>query len=458
MPTEVVMPEVGESVVSGTVVKWLKKVGEHVSMDEPLVEVATDKANVEIPSPAEGVLKKIAAEEGEEVEVGGLLAVIAESEEEAAAQPEPERKPAPPKKEKAEAEQREEREEEAAAAKEPPEEKEKEKKAEPEEKPEKKEPAPAEEKKAESPEERRRRRSSPFVRSLARDYRIDLDKIEGSGIDGRVTKDDLLDYIAKMEKERKPAPPEEAEKEKAPPTKPRPGRSDDSEEVIPLEGMRKAISEHMVRSKHTSPHVTTITEADMSAVTALRGQYKDAFREKHGVSLSYLAFIIDATNKALKEFPYLNSTLKDDKIILKKYYNIGVSVQTDRGLMTPVIKNADRLSVGGLARALDSLAQHAREGRLSLNEIQGGTFSITNPGFYGALLSTPIINQPQAAILGVETIQKRVVVVDDAIAIRPMMYLCLSYDHRIVDGATSIQFLQKIRRVLEDGDFEVRLD
>lgn len=458
MPTEVVMPEVGESVVSGTVVKWLKKVGEHVSMDEPLVEVATDKANVEIPSPAEGVLKKIAAEEGEEVEVGGLLAVIAESEEEAVAQPEPERKPAPPKKEKAEAEQREEREEEAAAAKEPPEEKEKEKKAEPEEKPEKKEPAPAEEKKAESPEERRRRRSSPFVRSLARDYRIDLDKIEGSGIDGRVTKDDLLDYIAKMEKEREPAPPEEAEKEKAPPTKPRPGRPDDSEEVIPLEGMRKAIAEHMVRSKHTSPHVTTITEADMSAVTALRGQYKDAFREKHGVSLSYLAFIIDATNKALKEFPYLNSTLKDDKIILKKYYNIGVSVQTDRGLMTPVIKNADRLSVGGLARALDSLAQHAREGRLSLNEIQGGTFSITNPGFYGAVLSTPIINQPQAAILGVETIQKRVVVVDDAIAIRPMMYLCLSYDHRIVDGATSIQFLQKIRRVLEDGDFEVRLD
>ncbi|MBI4831785.1 MAG: 2-oxo acid dehydrogenase subunit E2 [Candidatus Lindowbacteria bacterium] len=289
---------------------------------------------------------------------------------------------------------------------------------------------------------------------MAKEHGGNLEEVEGSGLDGRVTKEDLIDYIAREQKGAKAAPSKE-EKKEALPGKPAEPAPRELEEAVPLDGMRKAIAEHMVRSKRTSPHVTTVAEADMSAVSALREKNKEAFRQKYGVSLTFLPFIIAASVQALKEFPYLNSSLMDDKIILKRYYNIGVSVQTERGLMTPVIRNADRLGIEELAKALDSLARRAREGRLSLNEIQGGTFSVTNPGSYGAIISTPIINQPQAAILGAEKIEKRAVVIDDAIAIRPMMYLCLSYDHRIVDGATSIQFLQRVRALLEKGEFEI---
>jgi 2-oxoglutarate dehydrogenase dihydrolipoamide succinyltransferase (E2 component) len=443
MPTEVVMPEIGESVVSGTVVKWLKQVGDEVKRDEPLLEIATDKANVEIPSPGEGVLRKILAEDGDEVEVGGLLAIIASPDEELEEE-------APPPKAKEEKPAGKKPLGEVAAKKE---------KVPEEEKPSpKKEPIKEAraEKEAESAAERRRERSSPLVRRMAKEHGINIDDIQGSGLDGRVTKDDLLDYLAQKEGKKAPAKPSKAER---PPAERPPQRAEapagELEEVVPLEGMRKAISEHMIRSKQTSAHVTTINEVDMSAVVVLREKQKEAFRKKYGISLTYLAFIINATVQALKEFPYMNSVMKEDRITLKRYYNIGLSVQTERGLMTPVIANADRLTVEELAIKVDSLARRAREGRLSLDEIQGGTFSITNAGFYGALLSTPIINQPQAAILGVEKMEKRAVVVDDAIAIRPMMYLCLSYDHRIVDGATSIQFLQRIKRLLEAGDFEI---
>ena len=429
MPTEVVMPEIGETVVSGTIVTWLKEVGDEVGVDEPLVEVATDKANVEIPAPAAGMLQKILAEEGEEVEVGARLAIITAPGEELEERP-PEKVPTPAEKEKPPPPEKEMAAETAA-----------------------KEALPEPE--AESAAERRRAKSSPLVRRMAREHGINLDEIEGSGLDGRVTKDDLLDYVAAREKGKKAAAPKAPGKKAAPVEKPAERPLEELEEAIALEGMRKAIAEHMVRSKRTSPHVTTIAEADMSAVTALREKNKEAFRQKHGISLTYLPFFIAATVQGLKEFPYLNSSLEGDRIILKRYYNIGVSVQTERGLMTPVIRDADRLDIEGLGKALDSLARRAREGRLGLKEIQGGTFSITSPGTYGAILSTPIINQPHAAILGVERIQKRAVVIDDAIAIRPMVYLCLSYDHRIVDGATSIQFLQRVRSLLEAGDFNV---
>jgi len=430
MPTEVVMPEIGETVVSGTIVTWLKQVGDEVEADEPLVEVATDKANVEIPAPVAGILKKVLAEEGDEVEIGGLLAIIAAPDEEL--KEEPAAEPPEPTKAEKPAEERPVADE---------------KKAEPATG-----DAPAD---VESVAERRRTKSSPLVRRMAREHGISLAEIEGTGLDGRVTKDDLLDYIAAKEKGAKAAPARAPGKTEAPAGKPVERPLEELEEAIPLEGMRKAIAEHMVRSKRTSPHVTTIAEADMSAVTSLREKNKEAFRQKHGISLTYLPFFIAATVQALKEYPYLNSTLEGDRIILKRYYNIGVSIQTERGLMTPVIRDADRLDVEGLAKAIDSLARRAREGRLGLKEIQGGTFSVTSPGNYGAILSTPIINQPQAAILGVERIEKRAVVVDDAIAIRPMVYLCLSYDHRIVDGAGSIQFLQRVRQLLEAGDFHV---
>ncbi len=447
MPTEVVMPEIGETVVSGTIVTWLKQVGDEVETDEPLVEVATDKANVEIPSPATGVLSKIVAEEGDEVDVGGLLAVIAAPGEKSAEPPSGE------KPEESKAGQQP-----APKGAEPP--------PGPRESTADQRPAPKEAAlpASASTAERRQTKSSPLVRRMAKERGIDLSEIDGSGADGRVTKEDLLDYIAAREGGKKPAaakpttakaaPAKEPEKPK-PPSKPPERPLDELEEVIPLEGMRKAIAEHMVRSKRTSPHVTTIAEADMAAVMALREKNKEAFKQAHGISLTYLPFFISATVQALREFPYLNSTLEDDKIILKRYYNIGISVQTERGLMTPIIRDADRLDIEDLAKAIDSLARRAREGRLGLKEIQGGTFSITSPGTYGAILSTPIINQPQAAILGIERIQKRAVVIDDAIAVRPMVYLCLSYDHRIVDGASSIQFLQRVRQLIEAGDFHI---
>jgi len=447
MPTEVVMPEIGETVVSGTIVTWLKEVGDEVTEDESLVEVATDKANVEIPSPASGILQKILAEEGDEVEVGGLLAVIGEAgdvpEEKPAEKTEAppkveEEKPAPPEKEEKPVET-------VAKEKAPAE-------AEVETVAEEETPAEAE---VESVAERRRTNSSPLVRRMAKEHGIDLSEIEGSGADGRVTKEDLLDHIGAKEKPAKKAPSKEPAKAEKPPKKPSEKSTEELEEIVPLEGMRKAIAEHMVRSKRTSPHVTTIAEADMSAVVSIRDKNKEAYHQKHGISLTYLPFFISAAARALVDFPYLNSTLQDDKIIVKRYYHIGISVQTERGLMTPVIRNADRLDIEELGTALDLLARRSREGRLSLNEIRGGTFSVTSPGTYGAILSTPIINQPQAAILGIERIQKRAVVIDDAIAIRPMVYLCLSYDHRIVDGATSIQFVQRVREILEAGDFEL---
>jgi len=428
MPTEVVMPEIGETVVSGTIVTWLKQVGDEIEVDEPLVEVATDKANVEIPAPAAGILRKIVAEEGDEVEVGGLLAVIGAADEELAEKPAKPEKQAPSA--KAKAPPAEEKEESAVPAK---------------------EAAPE----AESVAERRRTRSSPLVRRMAKEHGMDLDEIEGSGADGRVTKDDLLDHIASKEGGKRPAAPRAAPAKEAPAAKPAERPLEELEEAIPLEGMRKAIAEHMVRSKRTSPHVTTIAEADMTAVVALRQKNKEDFRHKHGIALTYLPFFISATVQALKEFPFLNASLEGDRIILKRYYNIGISVQTERGLMTPVISDVDLLDIEDLQKAIDSLARRAREGRLGLNEIRGGTFSITTPGNYGAILSTPIINQPQAAILGIERIQKRPVVIDDAIAIRQMMYLCLSYDHRIVDGSSSIQFLQRVRQLLEAGDFHI---
>jgi pyruvate dehydrogenase complex dihydrolipoamide acetyltransferase long form len=481
MPTEVIMPQIGETVVSGTIVKWLKEIGDQVAVDESLVEIATDKANVEIPSPAAGILQKKLAEEGEEVKVGGLLAIIGAPGEKAEEGPEAvkvEEKPkaasktaepqAPskaveaqfiaPKGEKKPGENAPSLEGGKVRERGTEEKKIKEAKA---ARPEESEEGIV------SSAERRLTKSSPLVRRMAKEYGVNIADVAGSGLDGRMTKEDLLDYIARKRKTAKAAPEgataqfiapkevKEPEKKEPPPKKPADRALEDLEEVIPLEGMRKAIAEHMARSKRTSPHVTTVAEVDMSTVSALREKNKEAFRQKYGVSLTFLPFIIAASIQALKEFPYINSSLVDDKIILKRYYHVGVSVQTERGLMTPVIRNADRLGVEDLAKAIDSLARRAREGRLSLNEIQGGTFSITNPGSYGAILSTPIINQPQAAILGAEKIEKRAVVVDDAIAIRPMMYLCLSYDHRIVDGATSIQFLQRVRALLEAGKFEI---
>lgn len=389
MPIEVIMPQIGETVAEGVIVRWLKKPGEQVQEGEPLVEVETDKATVEVPSPASGTLQEVLAQEGESVPVEHNIAVIAEvgeRKEKATAKPVAEEKP---------------------------------------------QPAPA------ADRTEREGRYSPLVRRLAAEHGVDLIKVVGSGIGGRITKKDVLDFVEQT----KLAPPPAEE-----------------EEVIPLTGMRKAIAEHMVRSKQTSPHVTTVALVDMSRIVEWRERNKEAFEKREGVRLTYLPFIIKATTEALQEFPIVNSSLVGEEIRVKRYIHLGIAVSVEQepgrrdawGLVVPVLRNADKKSIPELAREVADLASRARGGRLKPEELHGATFSITNPGAYGALLSTPIINQPQAAILSVETIAKMPVVINDAIAIRSMMYLCLSYDHRIIDGAVAVRFLQIIRQNLEN--------
>jgi pyruvate/2-oxoglutarate dehydrogenase complex dihydrolipoamide acyltransferase (E2) component len=298
---------------------------------------------------------------------------------------------------------------------------------------------------------------SPFVRRLAEQHGVDLSQIEGTGQGGRVTREDVLAAVEKHTgRPAVTAPPAEKVKEVAAPPAAPPAASAE-EEVIPLTGMRKLIAEHMVRSKRTAPHVTTITDVDMTEVVKLREAAKEAFHQKHGVKLTYMPFIIQSTARGLREYPLLNSSLVEENIILKKHIHIGIAVSIESGLIVPVIKDADKRSIVELAKAVEDLAARARAGKLKPDDIHGGTFSITNPGVFGGLLSTPIIFQPQAAILGVQRISKMPVVINDAIAIRSVMYLCMSYDHRIVDGATSVQFLQFIRRQLEECKFSLEM-
>jgi 2-oxoglutarate dehydrogenase E2 component (dihydrolipoamide succinyltransferase) len=438
MATSVKMPHMGESVAEGTIAKWLKAEGEAVAKDEPLVEVTSDKVDYEIPAPAAGRLGRILVQEGRTVAVGAELAVIEETERAAAGPPAPE-----PEAVLAE----------SLAGAEPV-------RVEPAA------PAP----RPLSPVRRGERKITPVVARLAEQHGLDVAGIEGTGVGGRVTKQDLLAHLEgarpasaeapPVAREARPspaAPPGPAEPAPAPrPTERPPARApareappDEPVEAVPLTGMRRAIAEHMAESVRTAAHVTTVAEVDLTRLVAFRERHKKEFEEQEGFSLTYLPFIVRATVTALKEYPGLNASLEGDRLLLKKYYHIGIAVALDWGLIVPVIRHADRLDIRGLARAIHDLAERARTRQLAAEETRGGTFSITNPGVYGAVLSTPIIHQPQAAILGVEAIRKTPAVRDEQIVIRSLMYLCLSYDHRIVDGATAVQFLQAIRRRLE---------
>ena len=439
MATSVKMPHMGESVAEGTIAKWLKVEGEAVAKDEPLVEVTSDKVDYEIPAPTAGRLARILVQEGRTVAVGAELAVIEETERAAAGPParEPEAVLA-----------------ESLAGVEP-------ERAEPAA------PAPH----PLSPVRRGERKITPVVARLAEQHGLDLDQIEGTGIGGRVTKRDVLAHLEgerppavaearPVEREARPSPaapirpaepvPAARPSERPPARAPaREAPADEPVEAVPLTGMRRAIAEHMAESVRTAAHVTTVAEVDLTRLVAFRERHKKEFEEQEGFSLTYLPFIVRATVTALKEYPGLNASLEGDRLLLKKYYHIGIAVALDWGLIVPVIRHADRLDIRGLARAIHDLAERARTRQLAAEETRGGTFSITNPGVYGAVLSTPIIHQPQAAILGVEAIRKAPAVRDEQIVIRSLMYLCLSYDHRIVDGATAVQFLQTIRRRLE---------
>ena len=421
MKVEVIMPQMGESIQEGTVVRWLKKVGDRVKRDEPILEISTDKVDAEIPSPAAGVLAEITVGEGKTVEIKSILGSI--ETEAGAAAPAPD--PAAPRPAEAEAGKKAAPAPTEAARFTPA-------------------PSPAVPPRAAagSPEERLRTRSSPLVRRIAREHDVDLTSLSGTGIAGRVTKRDILAHL-----ESGGARPASAAAPPAPAFAP-----GERTRVEPLSVMRRKISEHMVASKRTSAHVHTFFEVDYTVVDRIRREKKDEFLERYGVKLTYLPFILQATVEALKAWPVLNASLDGENLVFKKDINLGVAVALDWGLIVPVIRNAEEKNLAGLARATADLADRARTKKLLPEEVQGGTFTITNPGVFGSLFGTPIINQPQLAILGVGTIERRLKVVEDTIAIRTLGYLAIGFDHRIIDGAIADQFMSHIKKTLENFD------
>lgn len=446
---EVVMPQMGESITEGTVSKWLKAVGQMVEKDEPLLEISTDKVDAEVPSPASGTLLTINVQEGETVEVGSILALVgAEGSASAAATSgAPPEKLAPAKTQEPVSEPK------AASADAPS------------------FPQPASSNGGTSLEELRRTKSSPLVRNIAREHGIDISRIPGSGVSGRVTKRDIMSFIETGAALR---PEDLLRKEVAAPsvTPPVEKKSLPSEftpaavttsaadRVEKMSVMRKKIAEHMTFSKQTSAHVTSVYEIDMTNVARFRDKNKAEFQNRYGTKLTYMPFIFQAVNNALRKFPVVNAQVDEDNIIYKGDINLGMAVALDWGLIVPVIKKADTLSLSGLALAANDLADRARMKKLNPDEVTGGTFTITNPGVFGGLYGTPIINQPQVAILCVGTIEKRPRVFtspegDDYIAIRQMAYFALTYDHRIVDGADAERFLSYMKEFLETNTFSI---
>jgi pyruvate dehydrogenase E2 component (dihydrolipoyllysine-residue acetyltransferase) len=418
MPTNVIMPQMGESVAEGTVTKWLKKVGDRVERDEPLFEISTDKVDAEIPSPASGTLAKILVKESETVEVNTVVAVIdgegtvagapAPSAPAKAAKPVPARETAPVV------------------------------------------VAPAKPQPAARPPVGEKVRSSPLVRRIAREHNVDVAQIPGTGQGGRISKKDILAHLAQGQPSATGAPVAAALPKPAP-AAPRMVFSGPTETVA-MTPMRRQIAEHMVASKRTSAHVTSVFEVELSNVVELRTRSAAEFERRNGLKLTYTPFFVRAAVEAIKEFPILNSSVEGTNVVYRRDVNIGIAVALETGLIVPVIRNVDEKNFLGIARAVEDLAGRARTKRLSVDEVQGGTFTITNPGVFGSLFGTPIINQPQVAILGVGVIEKRAVVRADAIAIRPMVFLALSFDHRIIDGAVADQFMSRIKSVLENWD------
>ncbi|MBW7888570.1 MAG: 2-oxoglutarate dehydrogenase, E2 component, dihydrolipoamide succinyltransferase [Bacteroidetes bacterium] len=430
---EVIMPQMGESIAEGTISKWHKKVGDKIKKDETLLEISTDKVDSEIPSPVEGVLAEILFPVQTTVSVHTVIAKIAVGSgvvsssaapssapapvvEQKVVQPTPSASPAVPAAQKIETESSS-------------------------------------------------RFYSPLVLNIARTEGIsmsELESISGSGANGRVTKNDILAYVGNKKSGRvaaapavlpqKPAFTPPAIKPAAPISYPA-GRV----EVIKMDTMRKAIAEHMVRSKHTSPHVGSLSEADVTNIVRYREKHKSAFEKREGFKLTFTPFFLEAVVKAIKDFPMMNASVDGDQIIIRKDINIGVAVALENGLIVPVIKNADQRNLVGLAQSINDLASRARNKKLLPDDVTGGTFTVTNPGSFGNLYGFPIINQPQVAILGVGAIKKRPVVIDDAIAIRSMVYISMSYDHRIIDGALGGMFMQKVVFYLENFDIQQSL-
>jgi pyruvate dehydrogenase E2 component (dihydrolipoamide acetyltransferase) len=471
--TDVVMPQMGESIVEGTLTKWLKKPGEHVERDEPLFEISTDKVDTEIPSPTAGVLKEVLVEEGKTVAISTVVGRIDESagngasapapaatKQAAATAPSTPAPPAPP-----------------SPARTPP-------------------PSPAPAAQTKSPELERLKESvgtsarpeptpvpqqqpaaagdgdvsagplSPLVRRMAREYGIDLRQVKGTGAGGRITKQDLEAYMSAqgartmaqataLTTTAPAAPAVYAPVIPTTPQSPMPRAEAPRARVEPMSLMRAKIAEHMILSQRTSAHVTTVHKTDMTKIAKIRDRYKAEFQQRYGYSLTYLPFVIAATVEAIHQYPLLNASVEGSNIIYHNEINIGIAVALENGLIVPVIRNADEKNVTGLQRAVVDLSTRARSRQLKADEVQGGTFSITNFGSFGSVFATPVINQPQVAILGVGTVEKMPVVVDDAIAIRSIAYLALTFDHRLIDGALADQFTGKVKSILENWSEEV---
>jgi 2-oxoglutarate dehydrogenase E2 component (dihydrolipoamide succinyltransferase) len=441
--TDVVMPQMGESIVEGTLTKWLKKPGDRVERDELLFEISTDKVDTEIPSPAAGTLTEVLVEEGKTVGIGTVVARIDEGGEAVqaaapvAAQPAAQAvgqdsspaadvhagPPLPPVEETVE---------------------------------------PAETAEPTGP-------LSPLVRRMAREYSIDLSKVKGTGAGGRITKQDLEGYISRQEQAPAPPPPPTPPVQAPPPPPPPveappspaaqlpplPAAGQAKTRIEPMSTMRIRIAEHMVASRRTSAHVTTIHKVDMTKVARMRDRHKADFQSRYGMSLTYLPFVARATVVGLRTYPLLNASIEGNNIIHHNEINMGIAVALENGLIVPVIRQADEKNVLGLQRSIVDLSTRARSRQLKPDEVQGGTFSITNFGSFGSAIATPIINQPQVAILGIGAVEKTPVVIDDAIAIRSVMYLSLTFDHRLIDGALADQFTAKVKQVLENWSEEV---
>ena len=397
---KITVPEIGESVFEAVVGKWHKKDGDFVRKDEVLLELETDKINLEIQAEAEGSLA-ISAQEGETVKVGGTLGSIDEKAS----------SPADADQESSEDDEEE------------------------DEKPTKTEgKAPV---------------VNPAAAKMAREKGIDLDSVSGSGRDGRITVDDVLRTSDEGEKEQTPAPP--AKKTAAAPLKKPAAEPDESGRTTRqrMSPIRKKIAERLVAVRQQTAMLTTFNEADMSRIAALRQQHKEAFREKHGVSLGLMSFFVKACVEALKAFPDVNARIDGEDIVYQNFYDIGIAVGSERGLIVPVLRDADQLSFAGIEQGIQELVDRIQNNRITLDELEGGTFTISNGGIYGSMLSTPILNPPQSGVLGMHAIEERAVVREGEIVIRPIMYLALSYDHRIIDGRQAVQFLRKIKEVLE---------
>jgi pyruvate dehydrogenase E2 component (dihydrolipoamide acetyltransferase) len=470
--TSVTMPELGESVTEGTVTRWLKQVGDSVEVDEPLLEVSTDKVDTEIPSPVAGTLLEIAADEDETVEVGGQLAVIGDASAAEESAPQKEREPEQEEKAPERAEQREAppAEEEKAPADAEREVEESEEQAERDDIPADQPPRPGEATDGEASSRAGAPYVTPLVRKLAAEHDVDLTTLTGSGVGGRIRKQDVLAAAeaARQQKEPEPEPEPEAPAEEHPKAAaatarpaadgPQPGTT------VKMPRLRQVIAQRMAESLRTSAQLTTVQEVDVTRIATLRARAKADFERREGVKLTYLPFFAKATVEALKQFPQLNASINEEtrEVIYHGAVHLAIAVDTPRGLLVPVIKNAEDLNLAGLARRIADVAARTRDAKIGPDELSGGTFTITNIGSAGALFDTPIINQPQVGILGTGVISKQPAVVtgpdgEDAVAIRSLCYLPLTYDHRLVDGADAGRFVSAIKARLEEGAFETDL-